>query len=138
MAFFKNVFKKDSGKPATKAGHKDAPAKLDELHSKPATIPVAANVRYEAGMGVLVSPHITEKTVAAGHNGTYTLRLRPGVNKLMVRRAIEDRYGVSVVSVRIVKAKSKIRRIGRRSGVVPGFTKAMVTLVEGQSIELGV
>jgi len=137
MAFFKNVFKKDSDKPVAKVGRKDTPAKLDETHNKPAAIPAAVSVRYEAGMGVLVSPHLTEKTVAAGHNGTYTFRLQPGANKFMVRRAIEDRYGVNVVSVRIVKAKSKIRHMGRRSGIVPGFTKAMVTLVKGQSIEVG-
>lgn len=86
-------------------------------------------------IGVLTSPHQTEKAMAGSSGGWYTFRVAPHANKGMVRRAVGERYGVSVTRVRMLAAHSKAVRLGRISGATPGFKKAMVKVRAGQSIE---
>lgn len=86
-------------------------------------------------IGVLLAPHLTEKTNAAAGQGWYTFQVRPDANKIMVKQAVEDRYGVGVRRVRILAARSKRVRLGRITGRNPGFKKAMVKVEAGQSIE---
>jgi large subunit ribosomal protein L23 len=61
-------------------------------------------------------------------------------NKLEIKRAIESFYGVTVVDVNttVVPAKNKTRftKAGFISGRKPGFKKAMVTVAEGDAIDL--
>lgn len=86
-------------------------------------------------VGFLIAPHLTEKTSAGSTRRWYTFRVRSDLNKVVIRRAVEDRYGVTVERVRIVPARPKTIRLGRIEGVTPGFKKAMVKVRAGQSIE---
>ncbi|MEK9148335.1 MAG: 50S ribosomal protein L23 [Patescibacteria group bacterium] len=86
-------------------------------------------------IGVIIAPHLTEKTSAAGAHGWYAFRVRPDANKLLVKQAVEDRYGVNVERVRILSKRPKRVRLGRIEGHAPGFKKAMVKVRKGQSIE---
>ena len=54
------------------------------------------------------------------------------------KKAVEGKYGVAVSSVNILNTKPKAVRLGRIEGVRPGYKKAIVTLVEGDKIEIGV
>ena len=116
--------KKPEGIPAPKA---ERPAGDDR---KP-----AAGLKERRMIGVLRGPHQTEKTTAAEGNGWYTFRVGPDDTKGVIRRAVEERYGVSVRRVRILAARPKSVRIGRIRGETPGFKKAMVKVAVGQSIE---
>lgn len=137
MSFLKNLLKKDeprkpvSLKEAAGLKMKDTPI-VSVKAGAPSTL-----INAGAGVGILVAPHMTEKTVAGNQVGNYTFRIRRGANKIAVRHAVEARYGVHVEDVRIIKAKSKIRRMGRREGILPGFTKAVVQLAKGEAIEMG-
>ncbi|MDP3727561.1 MAG: 50S ribosomal protein L23 [bacterium] len=86
-------------------------------------------------IGVLRGPHQTEKATAAQGYGWYTFRVGPNGTKGSVRRAVEERYGVSVRRVRMLRARSKAVRLGRIRGETPGFKKAMVKVAAGQSVE---
>ncbi len=86
-------------------------------------------------IGVLVRPHLTEKSNAAGGRGWYAFRVAPDANKITIRKAVEDRYGVIVRAVRVLGARPKKIRLGRIEGRTPGFKKAMVKLRAGQTIE---
>ncbi|MBI2096576.1 MAG: 50S ribosomal protein L23 [Candidatus Sungbacteria bacterium] len=138
MAFFKNLLKKGNSEPPknkpevreTKSRSKDPEA--------PAQAAVSPVLNYRAGIGVVIAPHVSEKTAGGSRRGTYTFRIESMANKLEVKRAVENLYGVRVTSIRIVKARPKTRRLGGRMGVVPGHTKAVVQLAAGQSIEIGV
>jgi large subunit ribosomal protein L23 len=137
MSFLKNLLRKDE--PQKSAPKKEAAGlkmKDTPIASVKAGAP-ATLINAGAGVGILVAPHMTEKTVAGNQAGNYTFRIRRGANKIAVRHAVEARYGVHVKDVRIVKAKSKVRRMGRREGILPGFTKAVVQLAKGEGIELG-
>ena len=91
-------------------------------------------------MEVLVKPLITEKmTDLAEKKGQYGFVVNRKANKLEVKKAVEDMYGVTVQSVNtmIIPGKKRSRNtktkfiIGRTSAV----KKAIVTLAEGESID---
>jgi large subunit ribosomal protein L23 len=91
-------------------------------------------------MEVLVKPLITEKmTDLSEKKGQYGFVVNRKANKLEVKKAVEDMYGVTVQSVNtmIIPGKKRSRNtktkfiIGRTSAV----KKAIVTLAEGESID---
>lgn len=86
-------------------------------------------------VGILLSPHRTEKTNLAAGRGWYTFRVKRDANRLVVKRAVEDQYKVRVTEVRIAYQRPKKRKIGKSEGKTPGFKKAMVKVADGQSIE---
>lgn len=85
--------------------------------------------------GVVKGAHITEKS-AGNPEGTYVFKIAPSANKTEVRRAIEKRFDVKVEKVRVINLPGKERRRGRQIGWTSGVKKAIVTLKEGQSIEV--
>ncbi len=86
--------------------------------------------------GILTSHHVTEKASLGNALNKYTFRVARRSNKIEIKKAVEGKYGVRVLRVNIVNAKGKSVRLGKIEGRVPGFKKAIVTLVEGQTIQL--
>ena len=66
---------------------------------------------------------------------TYVFKVAKTANKLEVKKAIEGKYGVNVRRVNMLNTKPRQVRLGRTTGVVPGYKKAMVTLIHGEKIE---
>ena len=90
---------------------------------------------------VLKRPIITEKVNAQMEsNGRYTFEVGHAANKLEIKKAIEEFYGVKVADVNtvVVPAKNKTRftKAGFLSGRKPSYKKAVVTLVKGETIDL--
>lgn len=90
---------------------------------------------------VLVRPVITEKVNAQMEkSGRYTFVVGKSANKLEIKKAVEEFYGVKVEEVNtvVVPAKNKTRytKAGFLSGRKPSYKKAIVTLVAGESIDL--
>lgn len=85
---------------------------------------------------VLKFPHITEKATALSEKNQYTFKILPKTNKAEIKRAIENLYGVNVLSVKIIKVPRKKRRLGRISGFRKGYKKAIVGIEKGQKIEV--
>jgi large subunit ribosomal protein L23 len=90
---------------------------------------------------VLVRPVITEKVNNQMElSGRYTFVVDKRANKLEVKKAVEEFYGVKVEDVNTVvvpgKRKSRFTKAGFISGVKPSYKKAIVTLAEGDSIDL--
>lgn len=81
----------------------------------------------------LVSPHISEKATMFG-DGAYVFKVTDKANKIMVKKAVEERYGVKVENVNIANMPGKLRRKGAIIGHVSGFKKAVVKLSAGQTI----
>lgn len=84
----------------------------------------------------LVSPHVTEKSTQAGEKGIYTFKVAQNANKPEVKKAVEELYGVRADAVRIIRIPSKRRFSRGRAGVAKGYKKALVTLAEGEKIEV--
>jgi len=86
---------------------------------------------------VLSAPHISEKaTDLSEKKNEYVFRVKPMANKVEVKKAIEDIYGVKVLAVKIINVHRKKRRMGRQIGWRKGYKKAIVKVREGQKIEL--
>lgn len=89
---------------------------------------------------VLIKPLVTEKSNATQEkSGRYTFVVDKNANKLVIKKAIEAMYGVSVEKVwtHVIPAKAKTRftKSGVASGRKPAFKKAIVSLVEGDTID---
>ena len=56
-------------------------------------------------------------------------------NKIDVRRAVQDLFKVTVVDVRTLVVRGKVKRVGRFGGQRPSWKKAFVTLKPGDNIE---
>ncbi|GBC85299.1 50S ribosomal protein L23 [bacterium HR11] len=69
----------------------------------------------------------------------YTFRVHPAANKIQIRQAVEQIFGVKVEKVRVIRMKPKPRgrmwRRGRR-GSKPAWKKALVKLQAGQKIDI--
>ena len=89
-------------------------------------------------MSVLIRPVVSEKTTGLMENRTYVFVVDPKATKVDVRNAVEQAFNVKVTNVNTLNRKGKATR-NRRSGVVgsrPGTKRAIVTLAEGDTINL--
>lgn len=84
----------------------------------------------------LVKLHASEKSYAAQAKRGYVFVVRDHATKPMVRSEVKKRYNVDVLNVRIVRHKGKVLRLRGGLGRRPHIKKAIVTLKEGQSIDL--
>ncbi len=90
---------------------------------------------------VIVSPRITEKSMANALGHQYGFVVHPDATKTQIRHAIEEIFKVNVLKVNTVnvggKTKTFARRGARTQGRTKDYKKATVTLRPGQKIELG-
>ena len=86
---------------------------------------------------VIVRPIVTEKsTQRLEKNGAYSFVVANGANKVEIAEAVESLFDVKVSQVRTMRYRGKERRLGRYMGRRPAWKKAVVTLHEGDSIEI--
>ena len=85
---------------------------------------------------VLIKPTITEKSTLLQETGKYTFHIAPKANKVEVKQAVESSFNVSVLDVNITKRKGKMKRYGPRIKKQPDKKKAVVTLKQGDRINL--
>ncbi len=85
---------------------------------------------------VIIAPVITEKSAIQRENNVYTFKVARDANKIQIKKAIEEAFGVKVKKVNTLNTKSKSRRVGRYTGKTQSYKKAFVTLKDGDSIEL--
>ena len=86
---------------------------------------------------IIKAPVITEKSEIARSEGKYTFKCDPRATKLEIKEAIEKIFKVKVTGIRTINVKPKKRRVGRYTGLTNRTKKAIVTLEEGQTIDLG-
>ncbi|MEX1187297.1 MAG: 50S ribosomal protein L23 [Gemmatimonadaceae bacterium] len=85
----------------------------------------------------IVRPVVTEKSSAAYQSrGEYTFEVASGTNKNAIKTAIESLFGVKVTGVWTSNRRGKARRVGTTTGRRPHWKKAIVTLQEGDTIEI--
>lgn len=110
--------------------------------SKPAKQPVIKGSKEQLiqAYQIIKEPHITEKASFLAEQNKYVFKVFKQANKVEVKKAVEVLYGVKVESVNMIHLAAKRRRLGRhegwRQGLKKGFKKAVVTLKQGDKIEL--
>jgi len=83
-------------------------------------------------------PLITEKATAMTALNKYFFVVAKEATAPEIKKAIELIYKTKVARVQVLNTKPKQRRIGQTISMKPGYKKAVVTLKEGQTIELAV
>ncbi len=86
---------------------------------------------------IIKAPVITEKSQIQKANGQFVFKVDPKANKTEIKQAIEKIFNVKVVKISTLNEKPKKKRVGRYTGLTNRSKKAIVTLAEGQTIELG-
>ena len=87
---------------------------------------------------VVIEPVVSEKSYALLEQNVYTFKVHPTASKPEIRDAVEALFGVQVQKVNTLNRKGKRKR-NRRTwtyGKRPDTKRALVTLVEGHSIDL--
>ena len=85
---------------------------------------------------LVVRPHISEKAAALTSARQYAFIVSNVATKPAIRRAIKDASRVDVERVRVINLAPKQRHLGRSTVINPGFKKAIVTLREGQKLDI--
>ncbi len=90
---------------------------------------------------ILIRPIITEKAdLLSERLQKYSFIVEKKANKIEIAKAVEARYSVNVESVNTVvmpgKQKSRMTKTGILQGRISAYKKAIVTLVEGEEIDL--
>jgi len=91
-------------------------------------------------MNILLKPIVTEKMTSQGDKfNRYGFIVAKNANKLQIRKAVEELYGVTVDSVNTMRYGGKRKTRNTKSGLLAGKTaavkKAVITLAEGNSID---
>ena len=86
---------------------------------------------------VLVSPLLTEKLTAMRESANKVgFVVRGSANRIEIKRAVELALKVRVDRVHVMNVPGKIKRLGRFTGKRPDWKKAIVTLKEGEKLEM--
>lgn len=120
---------KKSADTATKSEDKKVVAKKSQTSN------VATFVGVDEA-NVIVKPLISEKSASLAGANQYVFVVRKGVNRIQVRSAIKQMYGVSPVSVNIMNVLGKKVGFSQRMGKRSDWKKAIVTLPKGQTINV--
>ena len=84
---------------------------------------------------VIIRPIITERSYDLLNDNRYTFEVAKTANKIEIRDAIENIFEVHVLSVNTLSVKAKPKRVRYAKGKTRTWKKAIVTLVEGETIE---
>lgn len=89
-------------------------------------------------MNVILSPLITEKSMADASNSKFTFKVFKSANKNEIKKAIEKNFSVNVIGISTSILKGKKIRVGARRAEkkVDSWKKAIVTVKKGQKIGL--
>jgi len=90
---------------------------------------------------ILIKPILTEKANAQQEKlRRYAFRVNKKANKLEIKKAVEEFYGVTVTDVNTAvapgKNKTRYTKAGFIQGAKPSYKKAFVTVAEGETIDL--
>ena len=98
--------------------------------------PVVTRVSQAKAYDTIVRPVITEKATRSSENGQVSFVVRNDATKPEIKAAVEMLFDVKVVTVNTLITKGKIKMFRGRKGRRSDVKKAIVTLAEGQSIEI--
>ncbi|MBM3434709.1 MAG: 50S ribosomal protein L23 [Bacteroidetes bacterium] len=91
-------------------------------------------------MKIIIKPVITEKMTGLSEKlNRYGFVVKKDANKIQIKKAVEELYGVEVESVNTVnysgKKKSRFTKAGVIAGRTSAYKKAIVTLAKGETID---
>ncbi|NCD01195.1 50S ribosomal protein L23 [bacterium] len=86
---------------------------------------------------ILLKPVVSEKSqILTKEDNKYIFKVSSSANKFQIKKAVEDFYGVSVLNVNVLNRKGKKTRFGVHLGKRKNERQAIVTVKQGQSIDI--
>ena len=85
---------------------------------------------------IIIKPVVSEKSYALLDQNTYTFVVHPDTNKIQIREAVEEIFDVKVLSVNTINRQGKRKRTRTGFGQRAGTKRAIVTLAEGDRIDI--
>ena len=116
------VKKKDTEKKQSGSKSKKVDSKKDDVAST------------AGAYNIIIAPIVTEKSHEMVASHKYTFRVAKTASKAVVKKVIEDMYGVTVENVNIIVVKPKRRTVKQDRGYQKLYKKAIVTVKEGDHI----
>jgi large subunit ribosomal protein L23 len=85
---------------------------------------------------VVLAPHITEKSTLLSEQNAVVFKVAKGASKPQIKEAVEALFDVKVIGVNTITQKGKTKRWKGRPYQRSDMKKAIVTVAEGQSIDV--
>lgn len=85
---------------------------------------------------IIIKPVISEKSTGMMEDNKYVFKVAPAANKLTVKIAVKEIFGVMPEKVNIINVRGKNRRLRYKMGKRSAWKKAVVTLKAGDKIEI--
>ena len=89
-----------------------------------------------AAFDIILSPVITEKSTNLNALNKLTFKVTKDANKSSIKKSIEKLYKVEVIKVNTILSKPRVKMVRGKVGSKTGYKKAIVTLKEGQTIDI--
>ncbi|MAG28718.1 50S ribosomal protein L23 [bacterium] len=150
--FFKNPFKKKQSEAPRKSAekqiqdHKESKQKIP-TEKKPEVKPEQPQKRdqgkksdqktnLQAGYGIILKPHVSEKTASAGTHDTYAFVVNRNANKVQIKKAFWQMYGIKPTGIQVVNTSKRNVQFRRIAGVKGAWKKAYIRVPKGSNIEV--
>ena len=85
---------------------------------------------------IILGPVVTEKSTQGAEHNQVTFRVMPSATKPEIKEAVEGLFGVQVKRVNTIRMRGKVKRFRGRKGRRSSYKKAIVSLSEGQHIDV--
>ena len=85
---------------------------------------------------IIIRPIVSERSYALMEENKYTFEVARNANKYQIKDAVEELFSVHVTRVNTINVKPKTKRVRYIAGKTRQWKKAVVTLAEGESIEI--
>lgn len=95
----------------------------------------AREISKEA-LNIIVGPIVSEKSARLSEHGVVAFKVRKDANRVAVRNAMRELYGVTPVRVNILAIRGKWVRFGKFQGRQGDYKKALVYLPKGTSLDI--
>ncbi len=95
-----------------------------------------AKVSLNRAYDLIRKPVITEKATLGIENNQITFRVPLTASKPEIKAAVEKLFSVEVTAVNTIRQRGKVKRFKGRLGKRPDYKKAIISLAEGQSIDV--
>jgi len=110
---------------------------VDKTHKSDKKRKIENDIASTTGAyGVILSPIITEKSHEMASKHKYTFRVAKTVSKSVIKRVVEDMYGVTVENVNVIVVKPKRRTVKQDRGYQKLYKKAIVTVSKKDHIAI--
>lgn len=85
---------------------------------------------------VILAPWVTEKATEGSEHNQFTFRVARDSTKVEIKKGVEELFGVTVTKVNTINMRGKLKRFRGRLGRRAAYKKAIVTITEGQSLDI--